>query len=57
MHCVWGVSRSAIVCAAWLVAAQGLSVDAAIEALRAERPCVKPNNDFIEQLRDWAAAR
>merc|ERR1711924_453190 len=49
VHCVWGVSRSTAICMAWLMSSQGLSVEEAAAKVKAARPCVKPNEDFLSQ--------
>ena len=52
-HCVCGVSRSATIVAAWVMAQHGYAVAETIELLQAQRPCVNPNPAFREQLEDY----
>ncbi len=56
-HCKHGQSRSATVLAAWLIAQRGHSVDSAVQWLQQCRPRVGPNHGFMQQLREFAAAR
>jgi atypical dual specificity phosphatase len=51
VHCVWGRSRSATICIAYLMKERGLSLDAATRYVRSCRPCICPNMGFMEQLR------
>jgi hypothetical protein len=51
-----GVSRSASVVIAFLVASQGLSRDEAYVIVRRRRPLASPNLGFWEQLGEFAAA-
>ena len=51
VHCAFGVSRSAAVCAAWLISRQGLSLEQALRRIRAARPEASPNMGFIASLR------
>ena len=57
VHCERGVSRSASVVAAFLMDMDpALTPSAAVERVRACRPCVKPNPGFLAQLeaRRWS---
>ena len=54
IHCKHGQSRSATVAAAWLIARQELTVDAALQHLRICRPKVRPNEGFISQLKSFS---
>jgi len=56
VHCVQGVSRSASVCAAYLVAHRGMTCDAALAFIKAKRPVVNPNEGFRRQLQQYARA-
>jgi dual specificity phosphatase 12 len=55
LHCDAGVSRSAAIAAGYLVAAAGLSADAALAAVRAAHPPASPNDGFLAQLALWGA--
>ncbi|KAI1845338.1 hypothetical protein JX266_008433 [Neoarthrinium moseri] len=55
VHCVGGVSRSPAVLAAYLVRKEGLSLREALRLLVSRRPCVRPNDGFLRQLRDMEA--
>jgi len=50
VHCMRGVSRSAAVVVACIVAAQGLTVNDAVQALRESRDICRPNAGFMRQL-------
>ena len=53
VHCRNGVSRSAMVMAAYLMQRDGWSRDQAMEFLRSRRPCVRPNPAFLQLLLEW----
>ena len=48
-----GISRSATVVAAYLTFRHGLTPSQAIQYLRFQRPIVRPNSGFKEQLHDY----
>ncbi|EJD42233.1 phosphatases II [Auricularia subglabra TFB-10046 SS5] len=50
VHCFAGVSRSATVVTAYLVASRGLAPIEALQLVRKHRPCVAPNAGFVRQL-------
>ncbi|KAH3757547.1 dual specificity protein phosphatase 1 [Pelomyxa schiedti] len=50
VHCFAGVSRSATIACAYLIAVQNIAPDKALEYLRTVRPIVCPNNSFMKQL-------
>lgn len=50
VHCAQGVSRSAAVVAAHLMASEGLSVAAALERLRRVHPAASPSPALLQQL-------
>lgn len=50
IHCQAGVSRSATVAAAYLVWSRGMTVEAAVEQIRAVRPGIEPSATFRDQL-------
>jgi protein-tyrosine phosphatase len=51
VHCAFGVSRSAAVCAAWLITRRHLSLQQAMEQIRVARPEASPNMGFVAGLR------
>jgi predicted protein tyrosine phosphatase len=51
VQCAFGVSRSAAVCAAWLIARRQMSLQQAMEQIRVARPEASPNMGFIASLR------
>lgn len=55
VHCRNGVSRSAMVLAAYLIRRDGLTYEAALARLRERRPGVRPNPAFRELLTEWGA--
>ena len=56
VHCVWGMSRSASVVVAFLIAARGMPLYAALRILRARRPVARPNEGFMAQLQAFERA-
>ncbi|XP_037081955.1 dual specificity protein phosphatase 12-like isoform X2 [Pollicipes pollicipes] len=54
VHCRHGVSRSAAVCAAFLMRRYGLDPGQAVDRLRLSRPFVTPNAGFMQQLELYA---
>jgi len=55
VHCVMGISRSATVVCAYLIAEQGMTAQAAIDFVREKRPIICPNIGFRRQLDEYAA--
>ncbi|RDX50018.1 phosphatases II [Lentinus brumalis] len=51
VHCVWGMSRSASVVVAYLIAARSMSLDEALRIVRGRRRIARPNSGFMEQLK------
>lgn len=51
VHCNAGVSRSAAVVIAYLMKLKKLSYLEAFDVLKKERPCIKPNEGFVKQLK------
>lgn len=47
-----GVSRSATVVVGFLMSTYSLSLEDALIIVKKARPCVKPNEGFLQQLRD-----
>lgn len=56
VHCAAGVSRSATVVTAYLMAKRGMTSSEALEYVRQRRPCVEPNIGFTWQLNVWHKA-
>lgn len=50
VHCAAGVSRSATVVIAYIMKTNQLSLDEAVKFVQERRPCVSPNDGFMEQL-------
>jgi hypothetical protein len=53
VHCLNGVSRSAMVMAAYLMRREAWSRDQALKLLQAKRPGVRPNPAFMRLLLEW----
>lgn len=51
VHCNAGVSRSASVVISYLILRQKLSFESAYEIVKKARPCIRPNDGFMVQLR------
>ena len=51
VHCFQGKSRSATICAMYMMRALGMDLDEAMTAIREVRPCAQPNSGFIRALR------
>ena len=56
-HCFAGMSRSATVVAAYLIASQGIDVGKATEYVLQKRRVAQPSKAFLAQLKLWAAGR
>lgn len=54
VHCVMGISRSATVVCAYLIAEQGMKGSAAIDFVRGKRRIICPNMGFQRQLDEYA---
>ena len=50
IHCAAGVSRSAIIAAAYLMVADRINASESILRVHRARPCVCPNQGFLRQL-------
>jgi Dual specificity phosphatase, catalytic domain len=50
VHCARGVSRSAAVCAAWLMSRRQMSLEHALSMIRSVRPQVSPNLGLVASL-------
>lgn len=52
VHCAFGISRSATVCASWLLFSQrATTVSVALDMIRKARPEIMPNMGFLANLR------
>ena len=51
VHCAAGVSRSASTVLAYMMASKNISLNDAYELVSAKRPCIKPNDGFVAQLK------
>jgi atypical dual specificity phosphatase len=50
VHCMWGMSRSASIVIAYLMAMKGMSLQSALMFVKARRRIVRPNRGFMAQL-------
>lgn len=50
VHCAAGISRSATLVAAYLMRANKWTAYAALSLIKEKRPCIRPNDGFLEQL-------
>jgi len=50
VHCFAGKSRSATICAAYVMATEGWTLDEALKAIGDARPAAAPNHGFMTQL-------
>ncbi|XP_059923563.1 dual specificity protein phosphatase 22-B-like isoform X1 [Gadus macrocephalus] len=53
VHCVAGVSRSVTLVVAYLMTVTGLGWVDCLAAIRAARPCARPNLGFLRQLEEY----
>lgn len=51
VHCAQGVSRSAAVCAAWLISRKKMSLEDSLARIRVVRSEISPNLGFLASLR------
>jgi protein-tyrosine phosphatase len=51
VHCNAGVSRAPSIVIAYLILKRVMSYDEAFNLVKAARPCIKPNEGFVKQLR------
>ncbi|KAI0280849.1 protein-tyrosine phosphatase-like protein [Russula aff. rugulosa BPL654] len=54
VHCLMGISRSATVVCAYLIATMRMTPDDALAAVREKRGFVSPNIGFLRQLEEYA---
>ncbi|KAH9928763.1 protein-tyrosine phosphatase-like protein [Amylocystis lapponica] len=50
VHCMWGMSRSASIAIAYLIAVERMSLESALRLVRSKRQVVRPNAGFLRQL-------
>jgi hypothetical protein len=55
VHCIYGVSRSATIVAAYLIKEYGMDANKAVEYIRSKRNVVRPNPGFMNQLQKYDA--
>ncbi len=53
VHCVAGISRSAALCAAYLIRYEAMTSDEAVQHVRVRRKGARPNAGFLTQLAEW----
>ncbi|XP_063378203.1 protein phosphatase Slingshot [Cydia fagiglandana] len=53
VHCKMGISRSASVVIAYAMKAYNWNFDKALKHVKAKRGCIKPNNNFLNQLETY----
>ena len=51
VHCFGGISRSATTLIAYFMYVRRINLREAFSIVSSKRPCIKPNEGFIEQLR------
>jgi Dual specificity phosphatase, catalytic domain len=54
VHCFMGISRSATIVCAYLIATMKMTADEALAAVREKRGIVSPNMGFLRQLEEYA---
>jgi protein-tyrosine phosphatase len=55
VHCAQGKSRSATIVISYLIKKNKMDFQEAYDFVKSKRPCINPNNGFIEQLKNMAA--
>ncbi|KRY77059.1 Dual specificity protein phosphatase 19 [Trichinella pseudospiralis] len=53
VHCNAGVSRSPTIVVAYLMKRENYTLENALSFVRAKRPCIRPNNGFMKQLKEF----
>ncbi|XP_022695327.1 dual specificity protein phosphatase 19-like isoform X2 [Varroa jacobsoni] len=53
VHCNAGVSRSSTICIAYLMNRQRMRLVPALNQVRMERPIIRPNDGFMQQLKEY----
>ncbi|KAL7669467.1 hypothetical protein ACOME3_010122 [Neoechinorhynchus agilis] len=54
VHCSMGISRAPTFAAAYLMWSTGVSLQEALRAIKLRRPCIRPNNSFLRQLKEYS---
>lgn len=57
VHCLAGIGRSPSVCAAYLVARHGLSLEAALKVVRDRHPSAQPDQHQVRVMEQFFAVR
>ncbi|XP_063972378.1 dual specificity protein phosphatase 19 [Diachasmimorpha longicaudata] len=52
VHCNAGISRSATIVIAYLMREENLNFQEALDKVKRIRPCVRPNEGFVKQLKE-----
>ena len=52
-HCWRGVSRSAAICIAYIMAKDNISYEKALATVKSKRKCVRCNSAFVKQLKEY----
>ena len=52
LHCVGGLSRTPVVCAAWMHSVGYKNIDAALEEIAAQRPTIDPSPILLLSIRE-----
>jgi len=52
VHCMAGISRSSTIVIAYLIVRRGWSFEKAYEHVRTARPTIRPNDGFMQQLKE-----
>ena len=53
VHCHAGISRSSTIIIAYIMKSQKMNLDKILDLMRSKREKVKPNDGFIEQLKEY----
>jgi len=53
VHCVQGISRSATLIVAYLIAKENMTLKEALEFVKSKRAIISPNSGFMEQLKEF----
>src|SRR5690242_8972505 len=53
VHCAMGISRSSAIVLAWMMQTNGWSFEKSRDFVKAKRPVIKPNEGFLQQLKEF----